>query len=200
MTINNGVLIKISTLDIKEGRVVIPKHVTHIGNWAFRGCTGITALTLPGSEARKCKTIDGMLCIILRQKAFNNEIEYYKAQYFKGMRNSQIALIDCHILESNNVFSHGITLKAAMRDLQFKLAKDRGADQYRKFDKNHQFPFEEAVAMYRIITGACQFGTEHFILSLGNKVQISYSPEEIIKVTAGQYGSETFEAFWEGSD
>ena len=57
-------------------------------------------------------------------------------------------------------------------------------------------PLEEAKTMYRIITGACRAGTEHFAQSLGNKLQETYTVREMIKVTKGQYNAEKFAEFF----
>ena len=49
MKIEKGVLINVNINDIKNGKLEIPKHVTHIGGSAFRGCAGLTSVTLPES-------------------------------------------------------------------------------------------------------------------------------------------------------
>ena len=55
---------------------------------------------------------------------------------------------------------------------------------------------EEAKTMYRVITGACRQGTEHFVESLGDKVKEKYTVREMLEVTKGQYGSEKFSEFF----
>ena len=56
--------------------------------------------------------------------------------------------------------------------------------------------FEEAIKMYRAITGACEAGTRHFVKSL-NEVKKEYSIAEIIEITQGNYGAEDFKNFFE---
>jgi len=223
MLIKNGVLISINATDIKNGSVVIPNSVTSIGNWAFRGnqltsvvipnsvtsignwafanCTNLTTIIFVRHKSQKtykCLCADGIVCFVKHQKAFNAEIMYYKAQIFKRVRQKKLVLEDCVIVEQNRQYAHGKDLKAAMRDLQFKQAKDRGAEQYRQYGLDHRFALEEAVAMYRIITGACQMGTENFLRSL-DELRESYSPNEIILLTKGQYASDVFTRFWHES-
>jgi hypothetical protein len=41
--------------------------------------------------------------------------------------------------------------------------------------------------MYRVITGACEFGTRSFVESLG-EVKDQYTVSEVIKLTEGQWG------------
>ena len=136
-----------------------------------------------------------MLMHILSHRNFSDSIEIYKAQYIAGMRNKKLILEDCYVAGQNSIFAHGKTLKSAVSDLKFKIAKDRGADQYRHMDLDAPVPYEEAIAMYRIITGACQFGVEQFLQSL-NEPKETYSPRDIIEITQGQYGNRQFADFW----
>ena len=56
--------------------------------------------------------------------------------------------------------------------------------------------FEDAVKMYRVITGACEAGTRNFVQGLSKKKK-KYTVSEIIKETQGQYGNDTFKEFFE---
>lgn len=57
--------------------------------------------------------------------------------------------------------------------------------------------FEEAVAAYRTITGACSEGTRRYIEnSLPNPHKETYTIREVIELTDGQYGSDTFKDFF----
>ncbi len=49
MYIKGNILIEIEDGDIKNGTVIVPEGVTRIGDVAFQGCTGLTAITLPES-------------------------------------------------------------------------------------------------------------------------------------------------------
>jgi len=51
--------------------------------------------------------------------------------------------------------------------------------------------------MYRVITGACSYGTQRFLdehPELSNKKIITI--KEMIDVTKQEYGSETFTSYW----
>ena len=51
--------------------------------------------------------------------------------------------------------------------------------------------------MYRIITGACKQGTDMFISSLKpDAIKDKYTIQEIIDITNGQYGNDTFKKFF----
>lgn len=49
--------------------------------------------------------------------------------------------------------------------------------------------------MYRVITGACQQGTENFVNSLP-ELKEEYKISEIIELTKGNYGANTFKEFF----
>jgi hypothetical protein len=54
--------------------------------------------------------------------------------------------------------------------------------------------------MYRIITGACAAGTQRFVDGLSkDEIKDNYTVSEIIEMTKGQYGHETFKNFFERS-
>ena len=107
-------------------------------------------------------------------------------------------------IPGRNVISDGISYAHCKKfaegrdDLLFKAAKDRGADQYKGLSVDTEMSVSEAKAMYRIITGACQQGTEMFIAGLGDKLKGTYTIREMLKLTKGQYGAERFAAFFEG--
>lgn len=81
----------------------------------------------------------------------------------------------------------------------FKKAKGRGADQYKNISLDDRLTVDEAKTMYRVITGACQQGTEQFITNLKDNLKEDYSVREIIDLTKGQYGSKVFTSFFDKS-
>ena len=62
------------------------------------------------------------------------------------------------------------------------------------------FHRDEMVTMYRIITGACQQGTQSFLDSLGDKLKDSYTIQEVIELTKDQYGGKRFAEFFQGRE
>jgi len=86
--------------------------------------------------------------------------------------------------------AHGATLEAAMADLMFKTS-DRDVSKYRNMPKDTvKSPYEWAT-VYRIITGACQEGTQYFMDSKG-KLKKSYTLAEILEQTRGAFGHDRF--------
>ena len=86
--------------------------------------------------------------------------------------------------------AHGATLEAAMSDLMFKTS-DRDVSKYRNMPLDTvKSPYEWAT-VYRIITGACQKGTQSFMDSKGYMKQ-AYTLAEIIEQTLGAFGHDRF--------
>lgn len=93
-------------------------------------------------------------------------------------------------------YAHCDTLRSGISDLLFKSASDRGAEQYRGLSLDTEMGVDDAVAMYRIITGACAQGSKRFVEDLGDKLKERYTIREMLELTRGQYGSESFEKFF----
>ena len=191
------------------GITSLPEGLTVGGYLDLEGCTGITSLpeglTVGGSlylrgtgitnstDYKKLKNgdyvedryiyCDNMLIHIKRKKKIG---EY---TFFVGKIKGVNAIFD------GEKYAHCASFKDGIADLEFKKAKDRGADQYKGYTKNTEVSFEEAKTMYRIITGACKVGTENFIKSV-KTIKENYTVQELIDITAGQYRSDVFARFF----
>ena len=105
-------------------------------------------------------------------------------------------------IPGRNVVSDGVNyahcdkFRDGIADLAFKVAADRGADQYKGLSLDTELTVPEAVTMYRIITGACRQGSENFVKSLGDKLKERYTIRECIELTKGQYNAERFAEFF----
>lgn len=100
-----------------------------------------------------------------------------------------------NVLFDGTNYVHCETFGDGVRDLAFKAAMNRGADQYKRLTLDSCLTADEIIPMYRIITGACSQGTKKFVDSLGT-LKDSYTIQEVIDITSGQYGSGTFKAFF----
>lgn len=126
---------------------------------------------------------DYVLTHVGRKKRFQN-YDYY------------VGKIPGHnVICDGTYYAHCSCIRNGTRDLSFKHAENRGADQYRNISLDKQIPTDELVTMYRVITGACLQGTELFLRSLGN-LKDSYTIQEAAELTAGQYGNEEFKCFF----
>ena len=126
---------------------------------------------------------DGILTFI------KNRHRIGKYTYYKGYFHNKNVIYD------GVYYAHCHDLKSGIADLEFKHAKDRGADQYRDLTLESEVSKDQAITMYRVITGACQAGTENFINGL-KELNDRYTIQEIIDLTRGQYGSDVFEKFF----
>ena len=116
-----------------------------------------------------------------------------KGNYYKVVNYNEYEI--SYIVEDNNTFSHGKTLKEAQESLIYKIT-ERDLSKYENISLDTEITFNEAITMYRSITGACEYGTKSFIDSLETKKD-KYTIKEIIEITKGQYGNEKLKEFIE---
>ena len=99
------------------------------------------------------------------------------------------------VTDGEGRYSHGDTLQQAKADLVYKIS-ERNTEKYKDMTLDTRLTFAEAVEFYRVITGACEAGTREFVQSLGESVKKHYTIAEMIEVTKGQYGNDTFREFF----
>lgn len=102
---------------------------------------------------------------------------------------------ETYLIFRDGIFSHGETVKKAKEGLIYKIS-DRDTSKYENYTKETIVSIEEAIKMYRAITGACEEGTRYFVenhKNLPKKATI----EEVIKITEGQYNHESLVKFFE---
>ena len=100
-----------------------------------------------------------------------------------------------NVISDGVYFAHCVSFSEGVIDLNYKKASERGADQYKELTLDSIVKYRDAINMYRIITGACQAGTQQFINGL-KETKDEYTIREIIEMTVGQYGHETFKRFF----
>ena len=100
------------------------------------------------------------------------------------------------ITDGNGKWSHGATIQEAKADLIYKVS-NRDKSQYENLSLDDTLTFEEAIAAYRVITGACSAGTRDFVENrLPKPHKEKYTIREIIELTKSEYQSETFKQFF----
>ena len=180
-------------LDLRGTQITsLPDGLTVAGNLDLRG-TQITNRTkfkklqngdyVPG----RYLYTDGILTHVKRKRVLHGYT------YYVGKIKGQNVIYD------GKNYAHCKSFKSGVEDLVFKAAEDRGSEQYRNMPVDTELTVEEAKTMYRVITGACQAGTNAFVESLG-KLKEKYTIAEMIDLTRGQYGSTTFKDFWKGEN
>ena len=101
-----------------------------------------------------------------------------------------------HVVSDGTYYAHCKTFRDGIADLAFKHAAERGSEQYRGISLDSTVTVDEAKTMYRIITGACRQGTEHFVNGLG-ELKETYTVREVIELTDGQYNAGRLREFFE---
>ena len=100
------------------------------------------------------------------------------------------------VTDGDNHWAHGDTLQEARADLIYKI-NDRDTSMYEGMTLDDTLTFEESIAAYRTITGACSPGTRDYIANrLPKPHKSKYSIGEIITLTNGEYGSGKFKEFF----
>ena len=100
------------------------------------------------------------------------------------------------ITDGDNHWAHGANISEAKADLIYKLS-DRDTSAYKDLSLDDTLSYEDSIAAYRIITGACSQGTRDFIESrLPSPHKDKYTIREIIKLTKNEYGGKKFAKFF----
>lgn len=128
--------------------------------------------------------IDGIKAEIIKTKG--------KVKKVKLFGTNEIAYI---VTDNNGHFAHGKTIKEAKQSLLYKISQ-RDTSAYKNLTLSSKLTFDEAIKMYRTITGACEFGTFLFIKNKQFTKSNTYTVKEIIELTSGQYGNQTLKEFF----
>ena len=160
------------SLDLSGTSITNPKHYKKLENGDY--------------VAGKYLYCDDMLVHVKRRKKIGDYV------YFTGK------IKGVNVIYDGENYAHCKSFKDGVKDIEFKKAKERGAEQYKNYNKQTVVTAEEAKTMYRVITGACKVGTENFIKGL-RSVKKKYTVQELIDLTEGQYRSEVFKSFFDGA-
>jgi hypothetical protein len=100
---------------------------------------------------------------------------------------------ESYLVTNGTAWSHGDTLRAARDGLLYKIGS-RDTTPYKKWKLKTKVKKHEAVQAYRVITGACESGTRHWMEQ--HKTPAALTVNEIIKLTKGAYGNKKFAEFF----
>ena len=188
------------------GITSLPDNLTVGGYLDLEGCTGITnknVNTVLSADARmriasvrnklltwewngrKYIKIDGIFSVV--DSSHGNVFHVHQLGKSKSMYV---------VTDGENHWAHGDSLKEARADLIYKI-NDRDTSEYAKLNLDDTMTFEEAIAAYRTITGACAVGTRDYIENrLPKPHKKKYTVREMIELTKGEYQAETFKNFF----
>ena len=195
-------------LDLRgTGITALPDNLTVGGSLDLENCTGIT-----GEVKVNKKLSSKAIAAISRVSNMPifwewNDRSYIKVDYmFTAVDSHHGNVYRVHklnsseqlylVTDSENHWAHGRTLQEARADLIFKI-NDRDTSVYRNMSLNDTITYEEAIAAYRTITGACAAGTRDFIENrLPKPHKDKYTVQEIIALTEKEYGGKKFSEFF----
>ena len=101
-----------------------------------------------------------------------------------------------YIFTKDGVSAHGRTVKQAYRDWLFKTSP-HDMSEYEGLKLEDVRDLNYWAVCYRTITGACALGTENFIDTFKESLKPQMTLQEVISVTEGQYGHNSFKKFFE---
>ena len=137
-------------------------------------------------SGREFLHVDGMLSEVIEKKG--------NVYHVRNGVNEPISYI---VTDGNNHWAHGYTLDIAKQDLLYKMS-ERDKSEYEHLTLDSDLTFDEAIACYRVITGACKLGTQNYIENrLPYPRKGTYTIREIIELTKDEYGGDTFREFFE---
>ena len=139
--------------------------------------------TLLSWKGGKYRIFDGIFCEVLCRK--------------KNVWKVKIGLKIQFVVTDGERFAHGDTIEKARDSLMYKIS-ERDTSSYKHLRQNTVLTKEEAIKMYRVITGACEAGTRHFVETNIYKIKETMTVSEIIKITEGQYGNSELKKFFRG--
>jgi len=120
------------------------------------------------------------------------EVVYKKGNVYQVKRLNNPK--EFYLVTDETKWAHGDTLKEAYQDLVYKVT-NRSKEDFEHLTLDSVLTFEESIACYRTITGACSFGTRDFVKSNGIEEK-DRTISEIIELTKDRYGNDSFVKFF----
>ena len=187
-------------LDLQDTRITALPDGLHVGGGLDLRDTRITALpdNLSVEEIwfdgkigdQTFAVFDGIGSVVLSEKSVGDILIRHcqKSQFEDG----KLVGDKFYVASRDGENAHGETIQEATEELMFK-GGERDVDQYRDMPLETVKTPSEWAFIYRIVTGACSFGTREFIKSKG-AMKESYSLAEILEETRGAWGHDQFRA------
>jgi len=127
---------------------------------------------------------DGILRRLISRKKIG-DVEVFEVEDSLGEKS--------FVVKKGGIFSHGETIEKAKDDLKYKIS-DRDTSEFENWSPDEGRPTEEMIKAYRVITGACEFGTKDFCEKM--QLKEKYTPKEVVEITYGKYGNDKFAKFF----
>lgn len=147
--------------------------------------------TLVQKEFVPVIVVDGDIMVVLSEKKRNNLI-LYKTQYLNAFIDNKTD--KQYVVSNGEFFAHGETLEQAINDLTFKILQQKDTQDHikRVCEQGYMMATD-----YRLITGACWYGTNKWLEENGYTWEDKKTIEEVIELTKGYYGCERLKESFE---
>ena len=182
------------SLDLRGTAIsVLPDNLTVGGSLDLRG-TAITDRSKVKTNINEESFFSWRNNKYIKADGIFSKVVSYKRNVFKIQKigsDKETYLVT----DGNGKFSHGDTIKEAKEDLIFKIS-NRDKSDFKALTLESKMSFEKAIECYRVITGACSFGTKDFVSNRLKKRPTEFTVAEMIQVTKGEYGNSTFTEFF----
>ena len=128
--------------------------------------------------------VDGDIMVILNKRKVG-DYEVFKTQYHNHYKERND--IVQYVAQKGNLTAHGKSIKEAISDVQFKYLQSQDVQEHIKRVKEQGYITPND---YRLLTGACRYGTNKWLEENGFTWEDNKSIDEVIELTKGQYGHE----------
>jgi hypothetical protein len=148
----------------------------------------LTADRLYAGGYDKFTVIDGIGCVVLSEKTQGGAT--IRLCRHSKIKDQKVVGDKFFVASQNGHHAHGKTIAEATQELAFKTGS-RDVSQWKNLPATTIKTPKEWAFVYRMITGACQYGTERFMADKG-KLKKRYTLAEIVAETKGAFGHERF--------
>jgi len=143
-----------------------------MGSYNFSYCSALAALKL-GKHKLSVKNVDGY-CFVIEDTTTKKGIRIYTGYNLPTMTKGVLNKEPQFVAEKDGFMAHGITVKKAITDLQFKIVSEKLEHEPIKPDT------KLTVKYYRTLTGACDAGCREWMTR--NKIPFTIEGEDTVEV------------------
>jgi prefoldin subunit 5 len=158
------------------------------GKLSIYSSAKLTAGKLYCGGYEKFKVIDDIGCVVLSEKK-QGDMTILMCRHSK-IKNQKVVGDKFYVAQKGEDNAHGKTIAEATQELLFKIGP-RDVERFRNMPMHTAKTPSEWALIYRMVTGACQYGTAQFI-ETRHDLKKEYTLAEILTLTEGQFGHDRF--------
>ena len=146
--------------------------------------------TLVNKEFTPVIVVDNLYIMALLNKKRIQNYTIYKTQYLQDFKDN-IKKFQ-FVAEIDGLTAHGETIEKAIQDVEFKRLKNMDLEKHAERIKEQGY---FTAYDYRLITGACEYGTNRWLEENNFSWEDKKTIEEVLELTKGEYGHEILKEF-----